>query len=167
MRRIIVAVGLLIATAGVGLALAQQRSAAKVTTLSMQDYIDIQQLYARYAHAIDSGARNGQTWAETFTLDGTFGTNVGRDQLAAFAKNWHENRGGAQIQHWNSNLVITPAADGAHGSCYLMLVDKRTKPTSIMSTNQYDDTLVRTAEGWRFKKRGFVPATPASTAAAQ
>ena len=119
-------------------------------TFTTQDYIDIQQLYARYGQAIDSGERNGEAWAETFTPDGVFNkTNTGRQQLVAFAKNWHENRGGAHIQHWNTQLVITPTADGARGSCYLMLVDSRTQPPSIMSIRKYDDVLVKTAQGWR------------------
>jgi hypothetical protein len=162
-RTIIVAVAL-VALSSAWLAFAQQ-SSSKVTALTVQDYLEIQQLYARYTHAIDSGERNGQAWAETFTADGTFGNNIGREKLAAFAKDWHENRGGALIQHWNANLVITPSAEGAHGSCYLMLVDRKTTPASIRSINQYDDSLVKTPEGWRFKKRAFVPAKPAGPTA--
>jgi SnoaL-like domain len=161
MKKRIVAAAVILISSGIWVAMAQQRDG----TLTIQDYVEIQQLYARYTHAIDSGERGGMAWAETFTPDGTFVNTVGRDKLAAFAKDWHENRGGAMIQHWNSNLVITPAADGAHGSCYLMLVDRKTNPVSIRSINQYDDTLVKTREGWRFKRRAFVPAKPAPTAA--
>jgi len=139
-------------------AMAQTAPVPSNPALTAQDYIDIQQLYARYGQAIDSGERNGEAWAEMFTPDGVFNkTTVGRQQLAAFAKNWHENRGGAHIQHWNTQLVITPTADGARGSCYLMLVDRRTQPPSIMSVSKYDDVLVKTAQGWRFQSRSFVP----------
>jgi hypothetical protein len=126
-------------------------------TLTAQDYIDVQQLYARYAHALDSFEREGAGWAETFTPDGVFSRNtVGYAALVAFAKNWRENRGGAFLQHWNNQLVITPTAQGARGSAYMMLVDRRTTPPSIMSVYEYDDELVRTAGGWRFKSRSFV-----------
>lgn len=140
-------------------AVSAEAATTGASSFTVQDYIDIQQLYAHYGHAIDSGERDGQAWAETFTPDGVFSkTTVGREALAAFAKNWHVNRGGAQIQHWNTQLVITPTAEGANGSCYLMLVDRRTQPPSIMSVNKYEDVLVKTAEGWRFKSRSFAPA---------
>jgi hypothetical protein len=128
--------------------------------LTPQDYLEIQQLYARYAQAIDSGERDGVAWAETFTPNGTFVNTVGRDKLAAFAKDWHENRGGAHIQHWNTNLIISPTADGARGSCYLMLIDREPTPASIRTVNRYEDTLVKTAQGWRFEKRVFAPTSP-------
>ena len=52
-----------------------QHGAAKLTT---QDYIDIQQLYARYNIAIDTG--DGEGWAATFTPDGVFNnTNKGHE----------------------------------------------------------------------------------------
>jgi hypothetical protein len=163
--RVLAILGFSIAIAGVGWGFAQQQ-AARNATLTAQDYVEIQQLYARYTHTIDSGENDGEAWADTFTPDGTFTTSVGRKQLAAFAKNWHEKRGGAHMRHWNANLVITPTADGAHGSCYLMMVDtgdpRNGKLPTISSTAQYDDTLVRAANGWRFKKRGFVPSPPSS-----
>src|SRR5207244_2064064 len=59
---------------------------AERTQLTAQDYLDIQQLVARYAHAMDSGADNGFAYADLFTLDGEFvsptGTIRGREALA-------------------------------------------------------------------------------------
>ena len=51
--------------------LAQQRGAR----LTGDDYIEIQQLYARYNNAIDSGDAEG--YAATFVPDGTFNTFMG------------------------------------------------------------------------------------------
>lgn len=161
----------LITVLAVGLALAialppawpavAAQSPAAPPALSTQDYIDIQQLYARYAHALDAYEREGAAWAETFTPDGVFSKNtVGYAALVAFAKNWHDNRGGPFLQHWNTQLVINPSATGARGSAYMMLVDRRTQPPSIMSVYEYDDELVRTPAGWRFKSRSFVPLPP-------
>ena len=117
------------------------------TTLTTQDYIDIQQLYARYNHAIDGGDADG--YAALFTPDGSFNANRGHDALVAFIK----NRNGANLRHWNTNLVITPTADGAKGSVYLMFLDVSARPARVGNAGKYDDTLVKTPQGWRFKTR--------------
>lgn len=137
--------------------------AQNTSTLSAQDYAEIQQLYARYNHAIDTG--NAEAWAETFTPDGTFNTtNKGRDGLIAFIHRWVEQRDGANRRHWNSNILITPTPEGASGSAYLMLLDVGQKPPTIAGTSKYTDALVRTAHGWRFKSRVVRP-DPAPAAA--
>jgi SnoaL-like domain len=136
-------------------------------TLSAQDYIDIQQLYARYNIAIDSGDAEG--WAATFTPDGVFNTFAGHDALVGFIKMWREKLNGATRKHWNNNLQITGNAKEASATVYLMLVDFSTKPTSILMTGSYSDSLVKTKEGWRFTKRttksDTPPAPPAAAAA--
>jgi hypothetical protein len=131
--------------------------------LSAQDYIDIEQLYATYNHAIDSG--DGEAWAATFTPDGTFNKFTGHDQLVGFIKRWKEEMNGGNRRHWNTNLRIVPSKDGASASVFLMLVDVSTK--SIVATGMYDDTLVKTASGWRFKTRATkMDAAPPAPAAA-
>jgi hypothetical protein len=132
--------------------------------LSTQDYIDIEQLYATYNHAIDSG--DAQAWAGTFTPEGTFNKFVGHDQLVGFIQQWKEKMNGANRRHWNTNLSIRPSTDGASASVFLMLVDVSTK--SIVATGMYNDTLVKTASGRRFKSRATkmdAAPPPAPTAA--
>lgn len=124
---------------------------ARAADLTTQDYIDIEQLYAAYNHAIDSGDAEG--WAATFSPDGAFNKFVGHDALVGFIKYWREKMNGANRRHWNSNLRITPSADGASGTVLLMIVDVGTQPPSIVMTGQYTDALVKTANGWRFKLR--------------
>ena len=93
-----------------GFARAQQ--GAGKTALSTQDYVEIQQLYARYATAIDTGDAAG--WASTFTPDGIFNNNTrGHDALVQFVHDWRDKRNGANRRHWNANLVITPSAPTA------------------------------------------------------
>lgn len=128
-------------------------------SLTTQDYIDIQQLYARYNVAIDSA--NAEAYANTFTADGVFNTFSGREALLGFARGYK----GINSRHWNTNLVITPSPEGAKGSVYLFLMDVSTKPPSISTAIQYDDTLVKTPQGWRFKKRTTKMDGPASAAA--
>lgn len=117
--------------------------------LSTQDYIDIEQLYATYNHAIDAG--DGEAWASTFTADGTFNKFTGHDQLVGFIQQWKEKMNGGNRRHWNTNLRILPSKDGASASVFLMLVDVSTK--SIVATGMYNDTLVKGASGWRFQTR--------------
>jgi SnoaL-like domain len=135
--------------------------------LSAQDYFEIQQLYARYNIAIDSGDAEG--WAATFTPDGVFNTSVGHDALVNFVKTWRENLNGATRKHWNNNLQITGNSKEASGYVYLMLVDISTKPASILATATYTDSLIKTKDGWRFTKRttkgDTVPAAPSAPAA--
>ena len=134
-------------------------------TLTTQDYIDIEQLYAQYNQAIDVGDAKG--WAATFTADGAFNKFVGKDALEGFINQWREKMNGANRRHWNTNLRIVGSPEGANASVYLMLVDVSTKPISIIMTGTYTDTLVKTAEGWRFKTRTtHSDAPPAATPAA-
>ena len=129
-------------------------SAAQSGSLSADDYIEIQQLYAKYAHTLDLG--DAQGWADTFAPDGVFGESQGHDQLKAFAEGFMASFEGA-ARHWNTQVVITPTAEGAHGSCYLLLVDPRTQPYTIMAAGIYQDTVVKTSAGWRFQERVFNP----------
>jgi hypothetical protein len=132
-------------------------AAGTVERLTADDYIEIQQLYANYAHALDKG--EGERFASTFVLDGEFtgGRGPGRggevrnpikgeDGLLKMG-----SRGG--LRHFNANLVITPIPEGAKGSVYLLLFNVRDIPATIVETAIYEDTLVKTARGWKFKKR--------------
>lgn len=127
--------------------LSAQKSAGKLTA---DDLVEIQQLYAKYNWALDSGDSEG--YAATFTPDGVFNNNAGHDAIVKFADTFHAGLG-AHVRHWNTNLLITPSPDGAHGQVYLVLVDFGTKPATIVTSASYSDDLVKVAQGWRFKKR--------------
>ncbi len=135
-----------LAVGSVSLVFAQRKGG-----LTGDDYIEIQQLYARYNNAIDSGDAEG--YAATFVPDGVFNTFNGHDALVGFIHNWREKMGGANRRHWNTNLTITPTPEGASGSVYLLLVDVGVRPPAIQAAAKYEDQLVKTADGWRFKKR--------------
>jgi len=117
--------------------------------LSADDLAEIHTLYAHYNLVLDGG--DSEAWADTFTEDGRFGNSEGRAALIAFADNFHSRN--PNTRHWNTNIEITPTADGAAGTCYLMLWNVGTRPQSIVLTGVYQDALVRTPEGWRFKSR--------------
>jgi len=174
------------------IAYAQQRTAKaapKPMTLTAQDYIDIHQLAARYAYAIDKCTNNGYDYADLYTPDGVFSVEdengvpaaakfQGRDRLA-------EADGGGKkgcvdpktvpdrysMAHIVANHVITPTPDGATGESYLLVVgfgDPTAKadaraPVTAYAWGRYRDVYVKTANGWRFKSRVHVwPGMPAS-----
>jgi actinorhodin biosynthesis protein ActVIA len=154
-RNIVVLVSVLVAVMGVSWGYAQQKSARGM--LTPQDYVEIQQLYATYSHALDKA--EGDRFAATFTADGEFtrGRPVGRASEVRTPLKGTEaltrmgSVGGGR--HFTANLTVTPTPDGARGSCYLLLFDARNVPATLTETAIYDDTLVRTPQGWRFKKR--------------
>ena len=152
---------LLVAVAGLTWGFAQQGNAAHASAFTADDYIAIQQLYARYAHTVDLDP-DGEAWAATFTPDGAHGDHiVGHKALVEYAR-IRRTRGlldGPNMRHWNSQLVITPTPEGADGSCFLLLVSvgNREDPPKLLATMTYHDKLVKTQDGWRFKKRTYTP----------
>lgn len=124
--------------------------------LSTEDRLEIQELYARYNHAIDSG--NGTAWAGTFTPDGIFdsgrGPTAGNAALTEFGNAFATRLKG---RHWINNLVIDEAPGGAKGSCYLVLYNLGGEAPAILTTAIYNDELAKTGEGWRFAKRAVKP----------
>lgn len=137
------------------------------SALTADDFVAIQDLYARYNWTIDAGDAEG--YAATFTSDGVFligakgegGNFAGHDAIVRFANGFHAGLGG-HVRHWNTNLSVAPTADGALGRVYLVLVDLATKPASILESANYSDQLVKTSQGWRFKRRVVVsdPTSP-------
>ena len=144
-RKVLALLGIVLVS-GATLAYAQKAGAA----LTAQDFVEIQQLYAKYNWTLDAGDAEG--YASTFTPDGVFNNNVGHDAIVKFAETFHGGMG-ARVRHWNTNLMILPTPEGAHGQVYLVLVDFSTKPATIATSASYSDDLVKTAQGWRFKKR--------------
>ena len=124
-----------------------QKTTSAAGTLTTQDYIDIEQNYARYYHTIDSGDAEG--WADTFTDDGDFNGTKGRAALVESRK----RSGPSKTRHVVSNLVIKPTVDGANGSLYVFIFDPQVVPLKINSYSRYDDTLQKTPKGWRFKTK--------------
>lgn len=126
--------------------------------LTTEDRLEIQELYARYNHAIDFG--DGPAWAACFSADGTFesgGTvTTGPDALAGFASAFPTR---LKARHWTNNLVLDEGPDGVSGKCYLQLLrltPGERPPASVLTTAIYHDRLTRTADGWRFASRKVV-----------
>ena len=113
-----------------------QVPAAAPRELSALDYFEIQQLVAKYAHAIDTCSNNGYDYADLFTADGAFvpsfeGRSLpaiqGRERLAEISgggsrgcKNVGWIRQG--VKHLYVNHIITPAASGATGTVDMLMI---------------------------------------------
>jgi hypothetical protein len=158
-------------------ALAQQ----KPVTLSAMDYIEIQQLVAKYARFIDSCSNNGYDYADLFTADGRFVPVIngketagiqGRERLAEVSGGGSrgcKNVGWIQqgVRHLYPNHVIEATAGGAKGTVDMLMIGLGGDPNKIQYDGHYEDLYVKTPQGWRFKQRthyallsGGRPATP-------
>ncbi len=149
------------------LALPPSSLAQKAVELTALDYIQIQQLIAKYARALDTCSNNGYDYADLYTPDGVFLPDVngklipgiqGREKLAEVSgggskgcKNvpWIEQG----VHHLYANHIITPTADGAKGTVDMLMIGLGGNPNKIESDGYYEDTYVKTAQGWRFKER--------------
>ena len=121
--------------------------------LPVEDILAIQQLYARYNHAVDFGDAEG--WADCFTADAVFdaqpvGPLTGREALVDFARRYHQNISG---RHWTNNLLLEETDSGARGTCYLILFRLGEGGATPMITGIYRDELTKEADSWRFKSR--------------
>jgi hypothetical protein len=76
----------------------------------------------------------------------------GAQDFATMAKDFHVS-GTQSLRHVHANLTITPAPGGAAGFVYFTTFDVATQPPTLSSSGFYEDVLVRTSGGWRFKKR--------------
>jgi hypothetical protein len=141
------------------------------SALAADDYVEIQQLVARFGYALDtvagSGADDGALFADLFTPDGAFGAASGRAQLAAIARSRPD---GAASRHFATNAMIRPAGRGATGTQYevVFAVGRDGAQSTIVRTGRYEDTYAKTPSGWRIQKREFFPSittTDANTAA--
>jgi hypothetical protein len=146
---------------------------AAQNALTPQDYIDIQQLNARYAVAIDLCTNSGYDYADLYTEDGTFAVSegwgqpgkvfaTGREALATAAGG---GPGGCKdpktlmgygINHIQTDQIITPHPQGAYGRNKLIAMSIGGDPSKNEVQGGYEDIYVKTAKGWRIKSRVHV-----------
>jgi hypothetical protein len=146
--------------------------AAENGALTALDYQEITQLINRYAYGIDTCGNDGRDYANVFTEDGQFidnnsdaGYAVGGRVLAkgrdALAKLVGGGPDGCKVMPWTGwshlmlNHQITATPEGASGRVYLVQLGMR-GPGSVDRHGGYEDTYVKTPEGWRIKTRMHV-----------
>jgi hypothetical protein len=147
---------------------AQQRGPDLPGPLSALDHVEIRNLVAKYARAIDTCSNNGYDYADLYTADGWFNSSragkfgtpyEGRDRLAEAAGGGVRGckklqRSGGLWIHAIVNVVIEPSREGATGTSDLVYpslrgVDFDADHAGHVGGYQY--VFVRTPQGWRFK----------------
>ena len=147
----------------------ESRATASSTPMSLTalDYIEIQQLAAKYAQAIDTCSNNGYDYADLFMEDGFFAPfqngqigrkSQGREALAQASGGGAKGCTGAGwikqgVHHMYVNHIITPTAEGATGTINMLMIGLGGDPNKIEHDGYYEDTYVKTSKGWRFKSR--------------
>jgi hypothetical protein len=117
--------------------------------LTPQDYIEIQQLYARHSVALDNG--DGAARAMLFTPDGSYSNLMSGHKPTPVSELARATtaRGNIGERHLITNLIITPTKEGADGFAYLTMISADGK----VHPGTYNDKLVKTPQGWRFAAR--------------
>jgi hypothetical protein len=118
----------------------------------LEDIHEIGQLRARYCQALDDG--RWEDLADTFTEDGAFvglSTARGRAEMLEFFPQLNSSPV-TSWWHFSSNETVELDGDSATGTTWLLqpcVVDGE----SQIAAGRYEDTMVRTAHGWRFQER--------------
>jgi hypothetical protein len=128
------------------------------------DYIEIQQLVAKYAFALDTCSNGGQDYADLYADDGVFIYGVNGQEWRG-RKALIEAAGGPTCErlarlpymsHTTANVVIEPSPEGATGKSYLIYPGQNGNFFDAVHTGHaggYQDVYVKTPNGWRIKSR--------------
>jgi hypothetical protein len=157
MRKTLVALVCVVAIVVAGASWKFVAAAESKTKLTTQDYFDIYNLYGIYTRYTDMGyGDDGTNYASMFTPDGIFNNRIGREanKIAIHNQQGGWVRDNRSVRHTTTNIVVTPTADGVvKGSAYLLVFNVAAVPPFVEDSGIYEDWLVKTTEGWRFKKR--------------
>lgn len=124
---------------------------------SIEDWIKINDLFIRYATALDHG--DVETVVACFTADGIvdspiMGSFSGAAAIRDFAeRNARLRQSGAQMRHAITNVQMDVDGDRARATCYLLNYITRDGKTELVSPGEYDCRLAKEAGTWRFAYR--------------
>ena len=132
-----------------------------MATLTTQDILDIQNLVADYCITTDNKDADAfmECWVSAEEFDGydsgAFGNMQTWDELYAFEKE-HVGPGGMAQgkRHQSTNISIKTVSDSEALVTNDMIVLEVAGIPMVVATGRYDDSLVvKTAKGWKFKRR--------------
>jgi len=124
---------------------------------SIEDRLAVEDLFVRYAAALDEGDVEGVV--DCFTKDGWLdspivGRHQGEASLRAFAERIAESkRRGAQFRHAVSNFRIDISGDRGRARCYLLDFATVAGKCELLSSGEYDCELEKVDGEWLFASR--------------
>ena len=130
----------------------------------LQDRLAIQDLFARYAAALDNG--DVETVVACFTPDAVLespaiGRISGIVALRDFARRFAEWRAaGTQFRHMITNIAAEIDGDRARTTAYLLVPITRGGETRTLPPGRYECDLVKTGGAWRFSRRAVFHDAP-------
>ena len=149
-------VAALIVLLGINLIVEQRNTSRAAEMLTGADIAEIRQLYARYNQGLDFG--NSELFMSAFADDAVYTTGggevySGKEGLTEWVTPIL-NTGPPTVIHNNTSILITPTSEGAKGRGYWILMNVEQREPSPIFSGYYEDTFIKTANGWRIKTRG-------------
>ncbi|MBI4263429.1 MAG: nuclear transport factor 2 family protein [Acidobacteria bacterium] len=138
-----------------------------------EEYAAITQMYARYAFTWDGVLDDGREWIRLFTPDGSHTNETsapkqfffGHEELLGFARAMRVrgSRVPETVGHWITNVLIDRIPEGAAVKAYRFNVSIAGlgQPGGLGSSGIYFDYLVKTPEGWQYRRKNFMGANSA------
>src|SRR5271170_3460490 len=121
-------------------------------TIASEDKVEIQELSARYANALDCG--DIESWLDTWDAECIWEGGPGRFEGKDGLRNLHsvlkprlEGR-----RHVMTSFVITGDGISAQQTCYMLIFDRVTEP-KLIATGIYKDSLKKVGDQWKFVHR--------------
>lgn len=130
----------------------------KKPKVSLEDRVEIEELMARYAWALDTG--DFDAYVDTFTEDGWIehwpqGKCIGREGIRKMTQDlwYHKPNHYLGRQHRMSQVIMTPEGDGVRIKCFWSILqhDVETSECRVFGLGTWDTLAVKDDEDeWKF-----------------
>ncbi len=126
--------------------------------ITADDRFAIQDLYARYSHAVD--ANDGAAWIKCWARDGEFVPAVGptagtpyrgHEAISQFGYSRPDNYQAARI--WTGSYLLEELDGYVKGTCYGMVIDISGDRPETSAHIVYNDEIIREDGQWKFRAR--------------
>ena len=139
--------------------------------LTSEDRLALYDLYAQYAHSVDSGDVDG--WCSLFSENARLSTSTGdevrgQEALRAYCERLVAMQEASNTSHHMSNFVFGATAGGARGACYFIAL--RVGPDGELrfrALGRYEDDLVNEGGRWVIASRRLTISATAGPSGAE